>query len=97
MKRQPTEWKKIFANDMTKRGLTSKIYKYLIQANIKKKQSSQKIDKSKQTFLQKRHTDVLWTHEKMLILANHQGNENQNQIEISPHTSQNDYHQKEHK
>ena len=30
MKRQPTEWEKIFANDMTDKGLTPKIYKQLI-------------------------------------------------------------------
>ena len=36
MKRQPTEWEKIFANDMTNKGLTVKIYKQLIQLNIKK-------------------------------------------------------------
>ena len=30
MKRQPTEWEKIFANDMTDKRLISKIYKHLI-------------------------------------------------------------------
>ena len=35
MKRQPTEWKKIFANNGTDKGLISKIYKQLIQHNIK--------------------------------------------------------------
>ena len=37
MKRQPTKWQKIFANDMTYKGLISKIYKQLIKLNIKKK------------------------------------------------------------
>ena len=31
MKRQPTEWEKICANDVTDKGLISKIYKQLIQ------------------------------------------------------------------
>ena len=36
MKRQPAEWEKIFANDMTDKELISKIYKQFIQLNIKK-------------------------------------------------------------
>ena len=36
MKRQPTEWEKIFVNDMTDERLTSNIYKQLTQLNIKK-------------------------------------------------------------
>ena len=35
-KRQPTEWEKIFANDVSDKGLESKIYKELIKLNTQK-------------------------------------------------------------
>ena len=36
MKRQPTEWEKIFANGSSDKGLISKIYQQLVQSTIKK-------------------------------------------------------------
>ena len=36
MKRQPSEWEKIFANETTDKGLISKIHKWFMYLNTKK-------------------------------------------------------------
>ena len=35
MKKQPTKWEMIFANEMSNKSLISKVHKELIQLNIK--------------------------------------------------------------
>ena len=56
MKRQPSEWEKIIANETTDKGLISKK-----AAHTNKCQKNNPIKKEgkrpKQTFLQRRHTD----------------------------------------
>ena len=97
-KRQPRDWGKIFVNDMTNKGLVSKIYKQLMTLNSINKQPIQKMGRRpEQTFLQRGYTDGQQAHEKMFSIASYQRNANQKYNETSPHTGQNGYHQKIHK
>ena len=58
VKRQPSEWEKIMANETMDRGLISKMYKQLIQLNNRKANNPTKKweKRPKQTFLQRIHT-----------------------------------------
>ena len=59
VKRQPSEWEKIAANEATDKELISKIYNQLTAVQYQKnKQPNQKVGKRpKQTFFQRIHTD----------------------------------------
>ena len=57
-KRQLTEWEKIFASDISDKGLVSKICKELIKLNTQKKNNPvKKWTNDIETFLQGRHPD----------------------------------------
>ena len=59
VKRQPSEWEKIIANEAMEKELISKIYKQLLKLNSRKnKRPNEKVgQRTKQIFFHKRHTD----------------------------------------
>ena len=59
VKRPPNEWEKMFANDISNKGLIFKIYKEFTQLNSKTNQQVDlKIGRGfEQTFFQRRHTE----------------------------------------
>ena len=103
MKRQPTAWKKLFENDMFNKGLISKIYKELLQSIQKGKQTNKqtknkfKSEQSTWIGIFSKKSQAIKAHEKMLKITNYQGNANQNHSEVSSHTFQIGYFQKDHK
>ena len=81
MKRQSTEWEKVFANHISNKGLIAKIYINNSYNSIVKKKSNFKVSRrSKYTFFQRRHTDGQQTYKKIINITQHQGSANQNHM-----------------
>ena len=99
MKRQPSEWEKIIANETTDKGLISKMYKQFIQLNPQRNQttSSKSGKKYLNRHFSKEDIQVANKREKITNIAHYQRNADQNYNEISPHISQNGHHQKVYK
>ena len=96
MKSKPTEWGKIFGNIVTEKGLF-KVCKVMWLNKKEKKKPNQKMDRiPKQTFHQRRYTDDKQAYKKTCnnTVTNRKI---KTKIRLSPHTSQNDHHQKVYK
>ena len=62
MKRQPSEWEKIIANETSDKGLISKIYKQLIQLIPEKQTTQSKSGEKTQTGISPKKTSEWLTN-----------------------------------
>ena len=98
MKRQPSEWEKIIAKETIDKEFISKIYKQLIQLNIRKANNLiKKWERDLKRHFSKEDIQMGYRHTKMLNITHYWTNANQKYKKLPPHTSQSAHHQKVYK
>jgi hypothetical protein len=88
LNRLPTEWEKLFAGYTSDKGLITRIYRELKKLNSPKINEPIKkwATELNRTFSKEEVQMAKKTHEKMLTIPGHKGNENQNHTKIPPHS-----------
>ena len=99
VKRRPSEWEQIIANETTDKGLISKIHKQLIQLNTRKTNNPiKKWGKNLNRHFSKEDIQMANKHmKKCSKIAHYYRTANQNYNEPSRYTGQNGPHQKVYK
>jgi hypothetical protein len=86
LKKQLTEWKKIFASYTSEKGLVTRIYKELKKTELQKKNNDpmKKWPNELSRAFSKKEVQIAKkkTHERMLTIPGHKGNVNQNHVMI---------------